>query len=228
MPRLHGSITVFAAASLSGSFTTIARQFEQAHSGVTVVFDFGASSTLATQIDQGAPADVFASAAPKNMDTVVMAGNALAALTFAVNRLEIAVPPANPAHIARLADLAAPRVKVALCQQQVPCGATAQSVFDNAKITVKPVTLEADVKSTLAKVTLGEVDAAVVYVTDVQAAGTKVVGIRIPDDVNASTAYSIARLTGSANPDLAAAFVGYVTSPAGRSVLSAAGFDTPR
>jgi molybdate transport system substrate-binding protein len=224
---LSGQITVLAAASLTGSFSTIGKAFESAHPGAKVVFSFGASSTLATQITSGAPADVFASASAKNMDQVVAAKAAVAPSTFARNVMEIAVPPANPAKVTSVADLAKPGVKVALCAEAVPCGSTARKVFTNAKITVKPVTNEVDVKATLSKVQLGEVDAGVVYVTDVLAAGSKVKGITIPADVNASTSYPIATLTGSKNPDLAKAFVDYVLSPDGATALTAAGFEKP-
>jgi molybdate transport system substrate-binding protein len=226
-PALAGSITVLAASSLTGTFTTLGKQFEAAHPGTTVTFSFGASSALATQITQGAPADVFASASAKNMDAVVAAKAAGTPTTFVKNVMEIAVPLKNPAHITSLADLAKAGVKVALCQAAVPCGATAAKVFANAKLTVTPVTQEADVKSTLAKVELGEVDAGVVYVTDVLAAKDKVTGIQIPADVNASTSYPIATLTASKNADLAKAFVDYVLSADGAGVLTAAGFAKP-
>ena len=224
---LRGSITVFAAASLTEAFTTLGKAFQAAHPGVTVTFDFGASSALATQITQGAPADVFASASAKNMDQVVTAKAAANPTPFVENVLEIAVPPGNPAKITQLSDLAKDGVKVVVCQPEVPCGVTAQKVFANAKITVKPVSQEADVKSTLAKVTLGEADAGVVYVTDVRAAKDKVEGIEIPADVNASTSYPIATLTATRNADLAKAFVDYVLSADGTSVLTAAGFEKP-
>jgi molybdate transport system substrate-binding protein len=224
---LSGSINVFAAASLTGTFTTLGHQFEAAHPGTKVTFNFGASSTLANQINQGAPADVFASAAPKNMDQVVKPGNAKSPVTFAVNKAEIAIPPSNPGHVTQLSDLAKSGVKVALCQEQVPCGVVAAQVFSNAHLTVKPVTREADVKSTLAKVQVGEVDAGVVYITDVKAAGTKVKGITIPDNVNASTDYPIAPLTHAENAAVAQAFAAYVESSAGQAVLTAAGFGSP-
>jgi len=226
--KLTGTLTVFAAASLTESFDTIGKQFQAAHPGVKVTFNYGASSMLATQINQGAPADVFASAASKNMSQVASAGNAGSSTTFAVNRMEVAVPASNPAQITSLADLARPGVKVALCQDQVPCGATAAKVFSNAHISVNPVTQEPDVKSTLAKVIVGEVDAGVVYVTDVRAAGDKVTGIAIPDAQNATTDYPIAALTHAKNAALAAAFVSYVESAAGRAVLTAAGFGSPQ
>jgi molybdate transport system substrate-binding protein len=222
-----GTVTVFAAASLTDSFTTLGKQFEAAHPGTTVKFNFGASSTLAENINQGAPADVFASASPKNMKQVVDAGGASDSKTFANNVIEIAVPPDNPANVTQVTDLAKPGVKVALCQPQVPCGTVAHEVFTKADITVKPVTQGADVKAVLTTVQLGEVDAGVVYQTDVQSAGTKVKGIVIPADQNASTSYPIAQLTKAPNAAGAAAFVDYVLSPDGEKVLQQAGFAAP-
>jgi molybdate transport system substrate-binding protein len=222
-----GTINVFAAASLQEAFTGLGKQFEAAHPGTKVVFSFGPSSGLAEQIGQGAPADVFASASGKNMDAVVAAGQAASPTNFVSNTMEIAVPPKNPAHIATVSDLARKGVKVALCQAEVPCGATALKVFENAKITVTPVTQEVDVKSTLSKVTLGEVDAGVVYVTDVRAAGDSVKGIEIPADVNASTTYPIVALTASKNKVTAQSFVDYVLSADGLAALTAAGFSKP-
>jgi molybdate transport system substrate-binding protein len=224
---LTGDITVFAAASLTGTFTELGKQFEAANPGTKVTFSFAASSALATQINSGSPADVFASASQTNMDQVVEAGGASGSKVFAKNVMEIAVPPGNPGNVAAVDDLAKSSVTVALCQPQVPCGAVAQKAFDNAKITVKPVTLEPDVKAVLSKVQLGEVDAGVVYVTDVLAAGDAVKGVEVPDDVNASTDYPIAALTDSGNAAVAAAFADFVLSPAGEQVLSAAGFQAP-
>jgi molybdate transport system substrate-binding protein len=226
-PSLSGSLTAFAASSLQESFTTIGKQFEAAHPGVTVKFSFGASSSLATQIINGAPADVFASAAPKNMQQVVSAGDASNPVNFAKNVMEVAVPPPNPAHVTSVTDLANPSVKVALCQPQVPCGATAAKVFGNVKIAVKPVTLQPDVKSVLTQVELGNVDAGMVYVTDVNAAGTKVTGVPIPASVNASTEYPIATISSSDNKAAAQAFIAYVLSPAGQAVLTADKFEKP-
>jgi molybdate transport system substrate-binding protein len=226
-PSLSGQLTVLAAASLTDSFKKIGQQFEAAHPGTEVVFSFGASSTLATQITQGAPADVFASASTTTMNSVVTAHAATASQTFAKNVMQIAVPPANPAGVTQLSDLARSSVKVVLCAQQVPCGSTARKVLANAKLTVTPVSNEADVKATLSKVELGEADAGIVYVTDVLTAGTKVKGVAIPADVNASTSYPIAPLTASKNPDLAKAFVDYVLSSGGATVLSQAGFENP-
>lgn len=224
---VSGTVTVFAAASLTAAFTTLAHQFEAAHPGSSVRLNFDASSTLAQQINQGAPADVFASASPKNMDQVVSAGGASRSQKFVKNVMEIAVPPSNPAHVTGVAELARNGVKVALCQPQVPCGAVAATVFKNAKITVKPVTLEQNVTATLTKVELNEVDAGVVYVTDVRTAGSKVRGIPIPADINAATEYPIAALSKAPNTAGAKAFVAYVLSPAGQRVLSADGFEKP-
>jgi len=224
---LSGTVNVFAAASLRESFTTLGDQFEGAHPGTRIVFNFGPSSGLATQIGQGAPADVFASASTKNMDQVVSAGEASSPMDFAANVMEIVVPTKNRAGITQLSDLAKSEVLVALCQIAVPCGVTAAKVLANAHLTVTPVTQEVDVKSVLTKVTLGEVDAGIVYVTDVLAAGDKVKGIEIPTGVNASTSYPIATLTNAPNKATAQAFTDYVLSAGGASVLTAAGFAKP-
>ena len=222
-----GTITVFAAASLTESFTQIGKQFESAHPGDTVKFSFGPSSGLATQITSGAPADVFASASPTNMQDVVSAGDASNPQNFAKNTMEVAVPPDNPAKVTSVTDLAKKSVKVALCQPQVPCGKVAAQVFTNAGITVKPVTLQPDVKSVLTQVETSNVDAGMVYVTDVMAAGSKVKGVAVPATDNASTLYPIAAVTSSKEKSIADAFVAYVLSPAGQSVLTAAGFKSP-
>ena len=224
---ITGTINVFAAASLQDAFTTLGEQFEAANAGTKVVLNFGPSSGLAEQIGQGAPADVFASASTSTMDEVVTGGDAADPTNFVANTMQIAVPPDNPAGIESVDDLAKKDVKVALCQADVPCGATALTVFENAGIQVTPVTEEIDVKATLSKVTLGEVDAGVVYVTDVIAAGDTVKGIEIPADVNASTTYPIATLTSSENQETAQAFVDYVLSPDGAAVLTEAGFSKP-
>ena len=218
---------MLAAASLKDSFTAIGTGFEAGNPGTTVTFSFGASSTLAQQITQGAPADVFASASQKNKPQVVDAKAAGESAAFARNVLEIAVPIDNPAKIANLRDLARPGVKVALCQPQVPCGDLAQQVLAKAQVPMTPATLEADVKATLTKVQLGEVDAGLVYVTDVKAAGDKVTGVPIPADVNLATTYPVAVLSGSKNAALAKAFVQYVLSGAGKAELARAGFEAP-
>jgi molybdate transport system substrate-binding protein len=212
---------------LEEAFGTIAKNFQAANPGVTVKVNLGASSSLAQQVNSGAPADVFASASPTNMKQVVSAGGASSSTNFVKNVMEVAVPPSNPGHITSVTDLAKSGVKVAVCQPQVPCGVVAATVFKNAKITVKPATLEQDVKSTLTKVELNEADAGMVYVTDVRAAGSKAKGVVIPADINASTEYPIAALSKAPNSAGAKAFVAYVLSPAGQQVLSADGFEKP-
>lgn len=209
-------LTVFAAASLTETFKALGKTFEAAHPGTKVTFNFGSSATLATQIKQGAPADVFAAASPATMKQATAAKSTV----FARNRLEIAVPTGNPAKITTLADLAKPTVKVALCAAQVPCGAAAAKALAGLKVT--PVTLEQDVKATLTKVTLGEVDAALVYKTDVLAAKDKVQGIPFPEADKAINDYPIVALT---DGDLAKQFVELVLSAQGRQVLTGAGFE---
>jgi molybdate transport system substrate-binding protein len=227
VPAPSGNLTVFAAASLTESFKAIGAGFEAKHPGTKVTFSFGASSTLATQINQGAPADVFASASPKNMRQVVDAQGATDPKTFAKNVLAVAVPASNPADITQLSDLARPGVKVAICAETVPAGAGTKAIFEKAKLTVRPATIEADVKATLSKVVLGEVDAGVVWATDVLSAGAKAKGITIPADLNYSSDYPIAALTASKNPALAQAFVNHVLSADGSTALSQAGFARP-
>lgn len=226
-PVLAGTVTVFAAASLTSTFSELATEFQTAHPGTTVRFSFGPSSGLAQQIIAGAPADVFASASPKNMKQVTDAGDATGAQPFAKNAAEVAVSTRSAAKVKALVDLAKAGIKVALCQPQVPCGALAQKVLANAKVRVTPVTQGLDVKSTLAYVTSDQVDAAIVYVTDVLAAKGKVVGVQIPVAVNASTAYEVATVKSSRNADLAAAFEQFVLSADGQKVLAAAGFQGP-
>ncbi|WP_163512603.1 molybdate ABC transporter substrate-binding protein [Fodinicola acaciae] len=222
-------ITVFAAASLTESFRKIGANFEKANAGTKVTFNFGASSTLATQINQGAPADVFAAASTSTMNTVVKAGNnAGAATPFLTNSLQIVVPKGNPAHVTGLKDFADPKKKTVLCAEEVPCGALAKQVFDAAKIAPKPVDRGTDVKAVLQKVALGEADAALVYKTDVLAAGGKVQGIDFPESSSKVTTYPICGLKASKDAATAKAFVAYVLSADGRKVLEAAGFGPAR
>ncbi|GGL06026.1 molybdate ABC transporter substrate-binding protein [Nocardia jinanensis] len=225
---INGTVTVFAAASLTETFTTLGEQFEQVHPGVDVVFSFGGSSALAEQIRQGAPADVFASAAPRNMEQVIESGDITAGpVTFVRNRLEIAVPTGNPGSISGLVDFGRPEPRIALCAEQVPCGAAADKVFAAAGVTPRPDTREPDVKAVLTKVTLGEVDAALVYRTDIRAAEDEVTGIEFPESGKAVNDYPIAPVAAAPNPAAAAAFVDFVLSPQARSVFTTAGFDTP-
>ncbi len=225
---IGGQLTVLAAASLTESFTRIGQDFEAAHPGVRVVLTFAGSSALANQINEGAPADVFASAAPANMAAVIEAGNGDGdPVTFARNQLVIAVPKGNPDAVTGLSDLTRPGAKVARCAEQVPCGAVARRALDAAGVALTPVTLERDVKAALAKVRLGEVDAALVYRTDVRAAAEDVDGIEFPESAEAINEYPIVVLKDTANRPTARAFVEYVRSDAGRGVLTAAGFQAP-
>src|ERR1044072_6220271 len=169
-PKLSGTVTVFAAASLKESFTTLGKQFEQQHPGTKVTFSFGGSDSLAASITGGAPADVFASASPKTMKIVTDAGDASGTpATFVRNQLEIATLPGNPDKVASLKDLTNPDLKVVLCDKEVPCGAAAQKALDASRLKLTPVSYEQDVKAALTKVELKDADAAVGYTTDVHA-----------------------------------------------------------
>jgi molybdate transport system substrate-binding protein len=223
-----GTVTVFAAASLTESFTQIGKDFQAADKGAKVTFNFAGSSSLATQINQGAPADVFASAAPANMKTVTDAGNGAGTpTTFVRNQLVIAVPKGNPKGVTGLADLTRPGVKVALCAEQVPCGAAAKKALAAANVSIRPVTLEQDVKAALSKVKLGEVDAALVYRTDARAAPADVDGVEFPESAGAINEYPIVVLKNAPNKAGAQAFLAWVLSDKGRAVLTRAGFQVP-
>lgn len=226
--KLSGTLTVFAAASLTGVFTDLGHRLEKENPGLTVRFNFAGSSALAMQLTQGAPADVFASADQTQMDVVTRAGLAKGApQVFTKNVLEIAVPKGNPAHVTGLADFARSDLKIAVCAPQVPCGAAAQKVFQATHTAAKPDTQEQDVKAALTKVELGEVDAALVYATDVQAAGGKVQGLSFPEAQDAVNSYPICALRAAPDPAAAQAFVGLVLSPEGQQALRAAGFRSP-
>ncbi|MFI1580899.1 molybdate ABC transporter substrate-binding protein [Embleya sp. NPDC020630] len=225
---LKGTVTVFAAASLTETFTALGKQFETAHPGVTVKFNYGGSSALAASINQGAPADVFASADEKNMKLVTDGKSADGTPTaFAKNTLQIAVAPGNPKNVKSLADLKRDGLKVAQCAPQVPCGAAAKTALDAGGVKFTPSTLEQDVKAALTKLTLGEVDAALVYRTDVKAAGAKVVGVDFPESAQAVNTYPIVPLAKAPNADAAKAFVAFVLAEPGRTALTAAGFQAP-
>ncbi|MBW8481179.1 molybdate ABC transporter substrate-binding protein [Actinomadura parmotrematis] len=222
------TLNVFAAASLTETFGALGKSFESSHPGVKVRFNFGGSSALAAQINQGAPADVFAAASPATMKTVTDAkGAAGTPTTFVKNRLVIAVPPSDPGKVAKFADLAEPGLKVVLCATPVPCGAAAQKALAAAGLKVKPASQEQDVKGVLTKVELGEADAGLVYRTDAKAAGAKVKGIEFPESAKAINAYPIATLARAPQPDLAKQFVDLVLSAPGRTVLTQAGFEAP-
>ena len=224
---LGGNLTVFAAASLTGAFEQIAEDFEREHPRVDVRLNVGGSSALAQQVLSGAPADVFAAASPATMATVTGAGDAVDPRVFARNTLQIAVPPGNPGDVRGLADLADEDRTVALCAEQVPCGAAARAVFAAAGLAPAPDTLEQDVRAALSKVRLGEVDAALVYRTDVRAAGDEVEGVDVEAAASAANDYLIATVTDAPNPRAADAFAQAVLSEQGQRVLADAGFDRP-
>jgi molybdate transport system substrate-binding protein len=225
---LSGTLTVFAAASLTDVFTQLGKDLEDQHPGLHVRFNFGGSSQLATQITQGAPADVFASANEQQMKVVTDAGLAAGdPAVFTENVLEIAVPKGNPAHVTGLADFANPDLRLAVCAPQVPCGAAAQQVFHLAHVDAKPDTQEEDVKAALNKVQLGEVDAALVYATDVRAAGGDVEGIPFPEAEQSVNQYPICTLKDAPNPAAARAFADLVRSDQGQRALQEAGFRVP-
>ncbi|MEU9131091.1 molybdate ABC transporter substrate-binding protein [Kitasatospora sp. NPDC048540] len=224
-PKATGALTVFAAASLKESFTELGKKFEAANPGAKVTFNFGGSSALAQSINSGAPADVFAAASPATMKTVTDAKGAESPKVFVRNTLAIAVPKGNPKHIAGLADLTG--VKVALCAKEVPCGSAAVTALAAGSVNLTPVTLEQDVKGALTKVELGEVDASLVYKTDVKADAAKIDGVDFPEAAKAVNDYPIAALTKAPNASAAAAFVAYIQSAEATQVLTAAGFQTP-
>jgi molybdate transport system substrate-binding protein len=221
------TVTVFAAASLTDAFDEVAERFEAEHPLIEVVLNSGGSAALAQQIVEGAPADVFASAAEPPMQTVIGAGLASDAVVFATNTLELVVPAGNPGGVTGLDDLARPELRVALCDVTVPCGAASEVLLERHGAAASADTLESDVKAVLTKVVLGEVDAALVYRTDVIAAGGAVEGIEVPGAASVVNRYTIAAMTDAADPDVAAEFVAFVTGPDGRAVLAAAGFGAP-
>lgn len=225
---LKGTVTVLAAASLTEVYGDLAAQFEKLHPNVTITESFGGSSALAAQIVQGAPADLFATANEATMKTVTDQNLADGTpIVYATNILTLVVPPTNPAGVTTVADLAKPDVKVALCDKTVPCGSAAITLLAAEHLTVKPVTLETDVKAVLTKVELDEVDAGLVYVTDAKTAGDKVKQIAVPDAANVINRYPIVVLAGSTNKPAATAFQQFILSKTGLTALKNAGFGTP-
>ena len=224
-PTLSGTLTVFAAASLTDVFTELGDELVQGSPSLEVRFNFAGSTALATQIVQGAPVDVFASANPAQMTVVteeqLQSGEPQ---VFARNVLQIAVPEGNPAGITGLRDFAREEPALAVCARDVPCGAAAEQVFEAAGVTAVPDTLEEDVRAALTKVELGEVDAALVYASDVASAGDAVEGIEFPEAEQAVNDYPICALADAPNPEAAAAFVDLVLSDPGQEALRDAGF----
>jgi molybdate transport system substrate-binding protein len=225
---LGGSLVVLAAASLTDAFTEIGDAFSAANPDVTVTFSFAASSALVTQINEGAPADVFASADEANMERLRHAG-AIAGdpEVFATNRLQIIVEAGNPLGIDEVADLADPGLLFVTAAPEVPIGRYTQEVFANAGVAVTPVSLEENVRAVVSKVVLGEADAGIVYASDVLAAGAQAEGVEIPDELNVVARYPIAVLAEAAEPELARAFVAFVVGPEGQRILASYGFGAP-
>ena len=222
------TLTVFAAASLTETFTELADRFETANPGVRVTLNFAGSADLVTQIREGAPADVFASADAANMARLSSDGLIDGTpQVFATNTLMIAVPADNPAGIDSFADLAAPNVDVVVCAPQVPCGAALPALEAAAGVRLAPVSEENAVTDVLGKVTSGQADAGLVYVTDVASAGDAVLGIPVPEADQAVNEYPIAVVAGGAQARLAASFARFVTGETGQGVLGAAGFGAP-
>ena len=227
--KVTGTITVSAAASLTEAFQKMGTDFQKRNSGTTVTFNFGSSGTLATQIQGGAPADVFASADGANMQKLVSGGQVTAEpIDFASNLLTIVVKPGNPKEVKSVADLPNAGI-VSLCAPTVPCGTYAAQMFTQDGVTepADKTTLGQDVKATLSAVTNGDADAAVVYVTDAKAAGRTVQQVKIPASLNVLAVYPIAPIANSQNASLAKAWVKYVTSAAGQKTLKSFGFLPP-
>jgi molybdate transport system substrate-binding protein len=219
-------LTVFAASSLTNVFDTLEKAFEKDHPGVDVVVSYDSSSTLATQITQGSPADVLATADQPSMRIIVDEGdNAATPKPFASNTMAVVTPPDNPAGITSVSDIG--KGDFVVCDPSAPCGEVAAKILRKAGVTAKPASYGEKVTAVLETVELGEADAGMVYVTDAQAAGDKVNAIAIPADLNVVTAYYIAAVKDSSHADLANQWISLVESQAGQDVLQKAGFGAP-
>lgn len=226
--QTSGSIVVFAAASLKSAFTQLGERFKAENPGGGVEFEFGGSSELATQLTQGATGDVFASADTAQMDVVTRAGLLAANPTnFASNTLVIVTAPGNPKNVGSFADLAKPGVSVVICQKPVPCGSATQRVEDSTRVRLNPVSEELSVTDVLNKVTSGQADAGLVYVTDAHSVGNKVATVQFPEAASAVNVYPIGVLKKAPKPALAQKFVTLVTSDAGQQILAQSGFAKP-
>jgi molybdate transport system substrate-binding protein len=225
---IGGVLQVSAAASLTDAFAEIEVAFEAAHPEVDLIFNFGGSSSLREQILEGAPADVFASSNTPNMRQVVEAGEVAGEpRTFVRNTLQIVVPAGNPGGVTGLSDFARAELLIGLCAEGVPCGDFAREVLANAGVIPAIDTNEPDVRALLTKIAEGELDAGIVYVTDVASRAGAVEGIDLPEEVNVGAEYPIAVLANAPNPDAAAAFVSYVLSVEGQAILAKYGFGLP-
>lgn len=223
-PSLDGTVTVFAAASLTDAFTELGAAFESVHDGVTVTLSFGPSSGLREQILAGAPADVYASANVSNMDQLVEAGAASDPAAFATNELQIVVPAGNPSDITGLSDFTRSELLLGLCAEEVPCGQLAREALERAGVAPELDTNAPDVRALLTQVESGDLDAGIVYRTDVLSAGAAVEGIDLPTDQNVIATYPVARLTDAADVDLADSFVAFVLSAEGQAIQASYGF----
>lgn len=226
-PELTGELTIYAAASLKAAFDELATQFEAQHPSVAVQpITYDGSSTLATQIIEGAPVDVFASADEKNMQKVVDEGLAADAQVFATNTLGLVVPTGNPGGVESLDDLANADLTVVLCAAEVPCGAAAATLLSNAGVTPSVDSYEQNVTAVLTKVAAGEADAGLVYVTDA-ATTDDVEAIEVDGAEDVVNRYPIVALSAGASPEAADAFVAFVNGEEGQEVLAALGFGAP-
>ena len=229
------TLTVFAAASLTDAFTEIGDAFEASHPNVTVIFNFGGSQNLRTQIEQGAPADIFASANTKEMDALVTGGLVDADLpqVFLTNQLVVVLPGNNPAGITTLEELGTPGLKLVLAAEEVPAGKYAREILENlndsfgadykGNVLANVVSNEDNIRQALTKVQLGEADASIVYLSDTVAA-PDLQKIEIPAEMNVIAEYPIAPLAASANSALVNEFIQYVLSPEGQTTLAKWGF----
>ncbi len=225
---ISGEVLVFAAASLTDAFGELAAAFETAHPGVAVTLNFAASSALREQIVAGAPADVFASASTSDMDQLDDAGAVAGEVqAFARNRMTIAVPAGNPAGITGLGDFATSDLLIGLCAAEVPCGKYGARALESAGITPSVDTYEPDVRSLLTKIAAGELDAGIVYVTDVAAGGGEVDAVALPEENAVEATYPIAVLADAPNPEAAAEFTAFVLSAQGQEILAGFGFLAP-
>ncbi len=225
---LSGSLTVFAAASLTEALTDDRTKLAAVNPGLSLTFSFAGSQQLVAQIESGAPADVVATADETSMGRLVAANLVDTPQAFATNLLEIAVAPGNPKGVRGLSDLSRPDLRVVLEDPSVPAGKYGRQALDRQATRVNPVSLELDVKSELAKVETGEADAGIVYVTDIRSAGGKVSGVPIPADQNVIATYPVAVVRATARRGLAQAFVEQLFGGTGRQALLARGFLAPR
>ena len=226
-PKLSGSVTVFAAASLTEAFSDDKNHLAAANPGLTVTYSFAGSQQLVAQIQSGAPADVVATADQTNMQKLVAANLVETPRDFAKNRLEIVVAPGNPKGVKGLSDLARPDLKVVLEDPSVPAGKYGRQALERQGVKVSPASLELNVKSELQKVETGEADAGIVYVTDVKSAGGKAAGVAIPADQNVVATYPVAVVKATTNHAVAQGYVDQLISGMGQDALRARGFLSP-